>query len=430
MKKILLVFKREYLTRVRKKSFIIITLLVPLSFLLVMIIPMLLVGYSSESKKIVLKDETGIVTIESKADGSLYIDESTESLEHLRENYQQLGYDGILYVPDLNLKRPSGVKYISDNLLGISSKSHLEREIANSIRAARLKDLGFDTKTYGNLKDIRVRVNEESGQGSDLGSTGTATGVGYLMGILMYMVIFIYGSMVMRGVMEEKTNRIVEVILSSIRPFKLMMGKILGIGAVGLTQFGIWIVLMTVLNIILALFLGGSMDMPSSGLAGEQDMEAANELFESFQATFDELPLGLLIGSFIFYFLGGYIFYAALFAGLASAINDESDAQTLTLPVSIPVIISFFILTAIIESPNSGLAVWSSIIPFFSPIIMPSRIAFGVPPLWELLLSMGMLIAGCIFTVWLAAKIYRVGILMYGKKISFREIGKWLFYKN
>lgn len=429
MNKILLVLKREYLTRVKKKSFIIITLLVPLGFLMMVMFQVWLMTYSSETMRLVVKDDSELFAHRFKDSESLYFKKSSQSLDELRANYIENDFDGILYIPKLDINNPQGVKYISENLLGLSTKKHIEREIADEIKKMRLTEMGIDTKIYNKLEHISVEVKEESGEGADIGSTGVATGIGYMMGVLMYMVIFIYGSMVMRGVMEEKTNRIVEVILSSLRPFKLMMGKILGIGLVGITQFSIWIILFLGINIVIGLVLGGTMDMPTSGYgASEADMEQAMEMMELFQARFQELPLTLLICSFLFYFVGGYILYAAMFAALASAVNDESDAQTLTIPVSIPVIISFFILTAIIEAPNSSLAVWSSIIPLFSPIIMPSRIAFGVPPLWELLLSMVMLVLGCIFAVWIAAKIYRIGILMYGKKVTFKEIGKWLRY--
>lgn len=231
----------------------------------------------------------------------------------------------------------------------------------------------------------------------------------------------------MRGVMEEKTNRIVEVILSSVRPFQLMMGKILGIGAVGVTQFFIWIVALFFINILMTVVIGVSVDTTSisAGAASQQDPELVMDIMEGFQEQLSSLPMGLLMFSFVFYFVGGYVVYAALFASLSAAVNEEADAQVLTLPISIPVIISFFILMAILENPNTGLAFWSSIFPLSSPIIMPARIAFGVP-IWQVILSMACLVIGGIFTVWLAARIYRVGILMYGKKVSFREIGKWM----
>ena len=290
----------------------------------------------------------------------------------------------------------------------------------------RLKDLGLAEKDFDNSQKVSISLNEVSLAGKNNIGTGIATSVGFAMAFLMYIVIFIYGAMVMKGVMEEKTNRIVEVMLSSVRPFQLMIGKITGIGAVGITQFTIWIVLLFFINSFLSLFMLSMFDMPAAGNGvSETEMQQAQEIIEQLQTQFTELPLFQLIVSFIIYFIGGYLLYAALFAGLGSAVNDDSDAQTLTFPVSVPIIIAIFILTAIMERPNSSLAFWSSMIPFFSPIIMPFRIAFGVP-LWELLLSMTLLLGGALFAVWIAAKIYRVGILMYGKKVTFTEIARWM----
>ena len=189
-----------------------------------------------------------------------------------------------------------------------------------------------------------------------------------------------YGAMIMRSVMEEKTNRIVEIILSSVKPFKLMMGKILGVGAVGVTQYAIWIVLLVIINFVMAFFIGDSINPNQVGGASPQDVDAAMEMVENLQMQFASLPLGLIVFGFLFYFITGYVFYAALYAGLASAINDESDAQTLTFPIAIPIIISIIILSGMLDSPNSSIAVWASIIPFFAPVIMPARLAFGMPP--------------------------------------------------
>jgi len=430
MRKILLIFKREYITRVRKKSFIITTLLVPLGFIILIAIQAALLSYSSSGKmRIAVKDDTQneVFAHRFKDTPNLYFKKVSTSLEALEQNYHELDFDGILYIPDINLDKPNGIRYISDQSLGMSVKSYVQREIKSEIKRLKLKDFGVDNKAFKRIEKLHINITEQGTEGSDMASTGIATGVGYFMGMLMYFVIFIYGSMVMRSVMEEKSNRIVEVILSSVKPFKLMIGKILGVGAVGLTQFAIWIVLLFFINIFMSIIIGSTVDLSGAQMgANEQEMEQAMELWESVQGHFSELPIRLLIGSLLFYFLGGYVLYAALFAGLAAAVNDESDVQTLTIPISIPVVLAVFILIAIIENPNSGLAVWSSMFPLFSPIIMPARIAFGVPT-YQLILSMSLLILGCIIAIWVAAKIYRIGILMYGKKISFREIGKWLF---
>lgn len=426
MSKILLILKREYITRVKKKSFIITTLLVPLSFVLLMVMQIAIIAFSSDTMRIVIKDETGKFAHRIKDTKSLYFKKSSKSLEELRNSYITERFDGILYIPKLDMDNPNGIKYISDNLLGGSTKSYIQREIKDELRKMKLTKLGVDNKTFQQIQKVDISISEEGSKGNSIGSTGIATGIGMFMGFIMYMVIFIYGSLVMRSVMEEKTNRIVEVILSSVRPFKLMMGKILGIGAVGITQFTIWIVLLFGINIFISLVAGGAIDVSSSPMASSQaDVEEVMGFVEEIQDNINSLPIALLVFSFMFYFVGGYVLYAALFAGLGAAVNDESDAQTLTLPVSVPVIIAIFILMAIVENPNGNMAVWSSIFPLFSPIIMPARIAFGVP-MWEVAVSMICLVIGCIVAVWIAAKIYRMGILLYGKKISFKEIGKWM----
>ncbi len=427
MRKILLVFGREYWTRVRKKSFIIITILVPLSFILMFSIQFFLMAVSLDSLRIAVVDESGQYANRFEDTRSLYFKEVKSSFEEMKTTYQEQNYDGILHIPSFNLNNPKGVEYFSDKLLGVQSKEYIEDELADEIRKERIAQLGIDDKAYQKARKVRLSIKEVNQEGEASG-TGLATGVGMFMGMVMYFVIFLYGSMVMRGVMEEKTNRIVEVILSSVKPFQLMMGKILGIGAVGLTQFLIWIILMFFINIIMALFVGGSIDPGMMG-ANEADIEEIAAKMEMFQPTLEGLPVGKLVFCFLFYFFWGYIVYAALFGAMASAVNEEGDLQTLTIPVSIPIIISIFILMAMINSPNTSLAFWSSIFPLSAPIIMPARIAFGVPT-WELILSMTLMVLGAFFIVWVAARIYRIGILMYGKKVTLREIGKWLFYKG
>ncbi|QQS30101.1 MAG: ABC transporter permease [Sphingobacteriales bacterium] len=431
MRKIGLIIKREYLSRVKKKSFILTTLLVPIGFLLLFAVQFILIAFNSDTLRIVVKDDTGNFAHRIKDTETLYFKKSNETLEQLQSNYIEQGYDGVLYIPQLNLDNPNGITYFSDKLLGLSAKSYIQNELKDELRKLKLAELGVNDEVYNRVQKIQVNVSEKASGGST-GNTGLATAVGFIMGFLMYMIIFIYGAMVMRGVMEEKTNRIVEVLLSSVRPFQLMIGKIVGIGAVGLTQFVIWVVLMFLINLGLGFLVGGSVGGMSGtfgsggGIGGnEQQMEQAMQIAQSIQEQISNLPVGMLVIGFIFYFLFGYIMYAALFAAVGSAVNDESETQSLTFPVSLPIIISIFILSAVMESPNSGLAFWSSLIPLFSPIIMPFRIAFGVP-VWELLLSMVLLIAGSLAMVWLSAKIYRTGILLYGKKVTLSEIARWM----
>ncbi|HRI27375.1 MAG TPA: ABC transporter permease [Chitinophagales bacterium] len=428
MRKIALIIQREYLCRVKKKSFIITTLLVPIGFLLLFAVQFILVAFNADTLRIAVKDDSGNFAHRIKDTETLYFKKTNDSLEILKQNYLASGFDGVLYIPQLNFDNPNGITYYSDKLLGLSAKSYIQNEIKDELRKLKLAQMGVTDEVYARVQKTQINISEEALSGNTA-NTGLATAAGFIMGFLMYMVIFIYGAMVMRGVMEEKTNRIVEVMLSSVRPFQLMIGKIVGIGAVGLTQFLIWIALMFLINLGLGVFVGGSASKMPGGLGNLNDnelqMEQAMQIAQSIQGQIDSLPLGMLIAGFIFYFLFGYIMYAALFAAVGSAVNDESETQSLTFPVSLPIIISIFILSAIMEAPNSGLAFWSSLIPLFSPIIMPFRIAFGVP-VWELLASMILLVLGSLGMVWLSAKIYRTGILLYGKKVTFTEIGRWM----
>lgn len=442
MNKIWLVFRREYITRVKKLSFILTTLAVPLGFAAMMAVMIGIMVYSSEQLRIAVVDEMELFSgnIPSAKDGSMHFDKKRDSLEDVKDNYEEDGYDGILYIPKFNVDRPKGIQYIADESLGLSSKSYIQDKIENEIRKRKLVEMNIDKTAYKNLQKIKVDLEEAriGGGKSDsktggIVSTGIATAVGYSMGMLMYMVIFIYGSMIMYSVMEEKTSRIVEVILSSVRPFKLMIGKILGMGAVGVTQFIIWIVFIFLIQLVAGIIIGGTVDMPTTsgamGGAAVEDVENMMSTWEEIRENFHQLPIKTLIFSLLFYFLGGYLLYGAMFAAVGSAINDPREAQGLTLPIAIPVILALFIMIATIEKPNSALAVWSSLIPFFSPILMPARIPFGVP-FWQLGLSMLFLALGTIAMIWLAARIYRVGILMYGKKPSLKELGKWMLYKG
>ncbi len=267
-----------------------------------------------------------------------------------------------------------------------------------------------------------------------------AKAVGYICGFLIYITMFIYGMMVMRGVMEEKTNRIAEVIVSSVKPFQLMAGKIIGIGAVGLTQFLIWIVLIIGVVNLLPLFMsshtlhavqqaqqhGGAMQGGGMGMSNDETAHA----FSGIGSITGNIQIGLLVACFAFYFLGGYLFYAALFAAIGSVVEDVQSSQSLTLPITMPIIFSFFIMNMAVQNPNSPLAVWCSIIPFSSSMVMMARLAYGVPdvvPYWQLAASMLSLIGGFLFTTWLAGKIYRTGILLYGKKPSWAQMMKWAF---
>lgn len=428
MKKIWLVFLREYLSRVRRRSFIITTLLVPLGIVLLLAVQLILLTYSNPSLRIAVKDDSRLFLSAFKDQQDLFFIPTIDDTTRLKKTYKEQNFDGILYIPNIDLQNPNGFEYISDKVLGMSAKAHIEREIMDEIKQLRLEKLGIDRQTFSKAGSIDVNLYETIS--AEKGNTNLATMVGFGMGMLMYLVIFIYGMMVMRGVAEEKTSRIVEVILSSVAPFKLMLGKIFGIGAVGLTQSLIWIVFGALLNMLFGLFATGMFlgKTPAlskhSGAANDADIDQLMAVANTISTQIGSLPWALLLSGFLFYFIMGYVLYAALFAAIGAAIDDESDNQTLTLPVSIPVIISVFILSAAIENPNTPMVWWASFVPLSSPIIMPFRMTFGLP-WYELLISMSLLFAGAMFTVWIAAKIYRTGILLYGKKVSFKEIAKW-----
>jgi ABC-2 type transport system permease protein len=291
-------------------------------------------------------------------------------------------------------------------------------------------------------QSIEPESRQQSSQRVKKSREGLAYGIGYGSGILIYITLLVYGMMVLRGVMEEKTNRIAEVIVSSVKPFQLMMGKIVGIGAVGITQFLLWVVLIIILITVGQSFMsqdtleqvklmqqnGGI--MPGGSMV--QVSEGAQKLY-NVQHTVSTANWPLIVGCFIFYFIGGYLFYAALFAAVGSVSDDAQGSQTLTLPITMPIVFSFLIMTSAVQSPDSPLAIWASIIPFSSSTVMMARIAYGVPgtvPYWQLLVSIASLIAGFLFTTWLAGKVYRTGILMYGKKVNWKEMFRWAFYSK
>lgn len=312
------------------------------------------------------------------------------------------------------------------------SRNKIEDKLNAALEQQRLLALNISpaqldsAKQEGNIQFSTVEGKNDSGQ-----EIGISYAVGYVSGFLIYIVLFIYGAMVMRGVMEEKVSRIAEVIVSSVKPFQLMMGKILGIGAVGLVQFIIWIILMTSLNFLLPLiFPQLAAQMHDSNMQNGA-MQAADTIKNSGLIGNVNINIPLILGCFIFYFIGGYLLYSSLFACVGSAVNeDPQDAQSLMLPITMPIIFGIVIMTKAVNEPTSSLAVFGSLFPLFSPIVMMARIAHGVGdvvPVWQLLTSMGLLILGFIFTTWFAGKVYRTGILMYGKKPSWKEMWKWAF---
>ncbi len=433
MKKIFIVIQREYFTRVKKKSFILTTFLAPLSIFILMLVPVLLSEFSGDSKqRICVIDESSLFVNKIADTKSMYFFYESHHLDSLKNNYKDLGFTGILSIPKMNFKNPKTFTYYAETQLPISARLHVTTEIEKELRTLRIEDAGLDTKLLNSLKvNISLESKVLSEEGEKTGNTIIATAAGGLAGFAIYMILLIYGTLVMRGVMEEKTSRIVEVIMSSIKPFQLMMGKILGIAAVGLTQAMLWVIIIFIFQLIGGLIFQSDISQLQDMINNPVALEATSNKTQTLVTLLEglqNLNYPLLIFSFIFYFLGGYLFYAAFFAALGSAADDDGDIQSMTFVVTIPIIISFFLFMVVIENPYSTLAFWASVIPFTSPIVMVGRIPFGIPA-WEIVTSMITLIIGFIFATWMAAKIYRTGILLYGKKVTLRELGRWLTYK-
>ena len=440
MNKLWLIIKREYLTRVRKRSFILATLLTPLAFAVLFAVVGLIFSYEDDvALKIAVFDEIGVMNNEAGPSEKLRYIYPNTSFEEIRDNFDTAGYDGILVIPklkDLSYNKHT-VYYYANDQMSLEVKTNIESKLSAIIRDYKIDSFGLNKKELESLK-TRVSIDPQP-INSDSADTSSMAGViaaaiGGAMGVIMYMTVFIYGMMVMRSVMEEKVSRIVEVMISSVKPFQLMMGKIIGVGAVGLTQVAIWAILVPIFALIFNFILGvdpASMNNMPAGM-GDPNMGGLEEMDMNMGIIMEELAAQkwwLIIPLFIVYFLGGYFLYASLFAAVGSAMSDDTgEGQALTIPITIPVLIAFYIMMVAVRAPNSSLAVWASIFPLFSPIVMPARLAFD-PPFWQIALSIVVLIATAIFFVWLSARIYRVGILMYGKKVSFREIGKWMFMR-
>ncbi len=437
MSKLGLIIQREYLTRVTRRTFILATILTPLGFLVFFVVVGFIFQYQSDdTKRIAILDEGNILKKNIKDERNLYFKFVEEPLDSLRKNFKESDYDGILQLrPVKNVFDKNYVAYYySTKPPTLDLETLIASRVENSLRDYKIESLKLERKQLDAL-DTRVELDPEPIDPTKANASkltgGIAAGIGGLMGIIMYMTVFIYGMMVMRSVMEEKTSRIVEVMISSVRPFQLMLGKIIGVGAVGLTQVAIWAILIPLLSLLVNLMFGfdtSQMNVPQANT--EVNPDDMNALMALAMRELSSQNWWLILPLFIFYFLGGYFLYSSLFAAVGSAMGDDlGEGQALTLPITIPVIIAFYIMIVAVQAPNSSLAVWSSIFPLFSPIVMPARLAFQ-PPLWEIITSMLVLVATCIFFVWLSGRIYRVGILLYGKKVTMKELGKWMFYKD
>ncbi len=436
MNKIWLIIEREYMTRVKRKSFLLTTLIVPIVIIgFYAVIIAVSISGESNTQRIAIIDEANLFNgnIESgKNEKSTFTFIHNENEQSFKNKYRDQGYSLFLYIPPTADKNTDQIKLHSQAAVNLFAKSALERKINTAIEKKRLADAKIDPEIYKNIKaDVEIENTIDSAKGEQKSVAGVAYAVSFIAGILIYMILLIYGTMVMRGVMEEKTNRIAEVIVSSAKPFQLMMGKIVGIGAVGLTQFAIWIVLMSILQLIIPFIFPDFFNQLSNPVLANPALQQANpsKMFTIMQGL-HSLPIAKILFCFIFYFLGGYLLYAALFAAIGSVVSeDQQEAQQLVFPVMMPLILGFVIMTKAINDPDSGLALFGSMFPLTSPIVMMGRVTYGVP-WWQLAISMALLVAGFLFFTWLTAKIYRTGILLYGKKITWKEMWKWLVRKS
>ncbi|HYE55924.1 MAG TPA: ABC transporter permease [Chitinophagaceae bacterium] len=433
MNKILLIIQREYLTRVRKKSFLLTTILVPLIIIgFYAAIFAIAVSDDSAREKVAIVDDAGLFDAAAMADKGkdtsvTFHLVANETKESFKKKYHEQGYTAFVYIPAIDLNDPKGIELYSRAAVSLGTKDKIEDKITRAVELKRLAAANIDPSKYESIKaNVRVESRIDSGAGGEKKSAEEAAYiVAFAAGLLIYMVLLIYGSMVMRGVMEEKTNRISEVIVSSVKPFQLMFGKIIGIGAVGLTQFFIWIILIGALQLVIPALMGSEMQ-PPTGADTEAVQQAKSSFMNDFSENMESIPMGMLAFAFVFYFIGGYLMYASMFAAIGSVSEDQQDAQQLIFPVMMPIILGFVIMVKAAKEPHSGLALFGSLFPLTSPIVMIGRIPFGVP-LWQIITSMLLLVLFFVFCTWLAGRIYRTGILMYGKKGSWKEMLKWAF---
>ncbi len=447
MNKTLLIIRREFLTRVRKRSFIIMTLLTPILMGAMMIVPGMLASMGDTSKKkIAVVDKTKMFVNKLQGNESVSYEYITEKdFAGYKSAMKEKGIDAILVINTGIINNPKDATIYSNEDISIEMSSKIESNMEDLIKEEKMRTFNIQNLDEM-LKKIKSSVNlntiklDEAGMEKET-NTMVIMGIAYVFGFLMYIFIFLFGSQVMRGVIEEKTNRVVEVIISSVKPIQLMMGKIIGVAAVGLLQFTIWILLS------LAIFVGVKGYMMNSytdkmsqttqvtsvmSNGGGTQMSAAdmekiqNEVGDTtkiFNSISDRIiPI---LAYFVIFFLGGYLLYSSLFAAVGSAVDNETETQQLMLPITIPIILALMVMMHTFQHPNSSLSFWFSMIPFTSPIVMMARIPFEIPT-WEIILSIVILYATIIGTIWLSAKIYRTGILMYGKKTSFREMLKWI----
>lgn len=437
MNKIGLIIKREYLTRVRKRSFIIMTFLGPLLLAAIYIIPiMLALNAPNEKRTIAVVDGSHWFEEQFKGnDEQTFIIVEGQPIDTVKEMVKQGAFDMVLYVPPTQLNIPSNAVLYSLNQVPLSTDEYIRSVMKKEIEEQKLLASGVDPDIVDAAKtDINlsvIRMDEEGGEKETF--TEVQFVLGMVLAILIYMFILMFGGQVMQGVAEEKNSRIIEVIVSSVKPFQLMMGKIIGVSLVALTQFLMWIMLTGVIYIGFSAAIG--LSNPSAISAGSVMTQevlnndiTSNEAVQNIVQIANSIDFGTIIGCFIIFFILGYLLYGTMYAAVGSLVDSNTDSQQFTLPITVPLIVSMIAAIYIVNAPDGQLALWLSMIPFTSPVVMMVRIPFGVPII-QIVASIAILAVTFVLMTWVAAKIYRTGILMYGKKLSYKEIFKWLKYK-
>lgn len=450
-----LVIRREYLNKVQKKSFLVTTLLVPILMAALVIIPVALALNSKEKTKIVaVVDRSGIVTPYLE-NGEIvqYIDMSDRNLDSVKVHLAEYGCDAVLDISPINSDKSVNASFTSFKPVGMTVTSLVQGRINEAVEAYRISTYGIEDldRIMKDVKsDVRLQAFTMDEQGNEKLSDASLNSIlSMVMGIIIFLFVTMFGSMVMTAVIEEKSSRVIEVLVSSVKATELMFGKIIGVALVAITQFLLWIVLLVVLVSAAMGIMGPKLmqNNPAEQIvnvaAGMGDTGAAASTFglsdlssihtgdaelDSIIGSVAGLDFGALIGWFLVYFILGYLLYASLFAAVGSAVENEGDSQQLQMPLTIPLMIGYFIALYAFNAPDSAMAVWGSMIPFTSPIVMLARIPFGVPT-WQILASVGLLMLTTWFCAWISAKIYKVGILMFGKKSTFADLWKWLKMK-
>lgn len=438
MNKIFLVIQREFMSRVKKKSFLLATILVPLLFPAI-IGGMVYLAVQNEKNKelevVQVLDESALLTFtDTESYDYQMVDGPLDSAKNRFSKSKDLA---LIYVPKFEIDKPEGVRFYAHTSPGVNLVKGFENKIESQIRDIKLTRSGL---TEDQLDELKTTVQIESFNLDETGSekksdSGVTFGIGYVMGFLIYIFLFAYGAQVMQGVIEEKNSKIVEVIVSTVRPFHMMIGKVVGVASVGIFQFLIWMILVSVISFAGMTLFGLSMDPTETAqmmeqASGEASAVQSSAKVQEMMSIVNDIPVTKIVLLFVFFFLGGYLLYGALFAAVGSAVDTPADAQQFMMPIMMPIIVALMgLMMFVFPDPNGTVSFWLSIIPFTSPIVMMGRIGFGVPT-WEIALSMVLLVGGFIFTLWLAGRIYRIGILMHGAKVNYKVLAKWLMMKN